>query len=110
MDLLRNRMVAVTTLSTIAFTVNEVVDQFALQYWSSKPDGPPHQHGPLSPIETKIAVSVLKEKQNQLLSTPVASNLAANETSNTTTPSPPTQPNPLQPNATHNFYKLTRIA
>ncbi|CAG2161975.1 unnamed protein product [Oppiella nova] len=28
MDLLRNRMVAVTTLSTIAFTVNEVVDQF----------------------------------------------------------------------------------
>ena len=29
MDLLRNRMVAVTTLSTIAFTVNEVVDQFA---------------------------------------------------------------------------------
>jgi hypothetical protein len=29
MDLLRNRVVAVTTLSTIAFTVNEVVDQFA---------------------------------------------------------------------------------
>ena len=57
MDLLRNRMVAVTTLSTIAFTVNEVVDQFADVMTSNF--GLP---GGVVSLGDRVAVSVLKEQ------------------------------------------------
>ena len=60
MDLLRNRMVAVTTLSTIAFTVNEVVDQFADVMTSTFA-----MPGGVVSLGDRVASAVLKQQQQE---------------------------------------------
>ncbi|XP_054160225.1 uncharacterized protein LOC128958402 [Oppia nitens] len=67
MDLLRNRMVAVTTLSSLAFTVNEIVDQFADVMTSSF--GFP---GGVVALGDRVAVSAIKERVSSTTSIPLS--------------------------------------